>query len=226
MVKGNSVSETHLVRGNQAFLIKDSQIVWVVKSGSVALFATDLEAGEPKGSRSYLFSLKPGEALFGLVSSSDSETKTEQGIIAVPLEETELKQLTLQEVILDITKDNFDSIALLEGWINHLGELMGQQSLELNTPVNSIQAEDEQYLSLLKGQNLFAKKNQVIWVEISQGETYYMGLEKLKLDSESLSFPLVYPLWLEAQTQVELSIKSTEEALGKTEKNISYFLSS
>ena len=51
--------------GNRPFLLTEADAVWVVESGSIDVFASRLEAGRPEGPRTYLFSARAGEALFG-----------------------------------------------------------------------------------------------------------------------------------------------------------------
>ncbi len=211
MTELNSISGKYSIKGNQPLLVNNSQIVWVVKSGALALFATLLEAGEPKGNRSYLFSLKTGEGLFGAVSPPNASTSHERGIIAVPLEETELEQLSLTEVIGQIAQGNSESIALLEGWVKQVEQLMAEQPIESSRAVDSVRAEDSHYLSLLEGQILVPQKHQVNWVDVRQGETCCMGTEEFNIDANSPIFPLAPSMWLEAKNPVEVYITSVSE---------------
>ncbi|NJO63095.1 MAG: hypothetical protein HC836_34220 [Richelia sp. RM2_1_2] len=76
----------HQIKGHQPLLLNDPQTVWLVQSGSLALFAVPVKNGEVEGDRHYLFNAYPGEALFGIAPHLDCKL----GIIAVPLEPTEL----------------------------------------------------------------------------------------------------------------------------------------
>ncbi len=219
MTHPNSASETYLVRGNESFLLQDSQTVHIIKSGSVALFATALDQGEPIGNRSYLFTLKSGEGLFGLVYPYNLETENQLGILAVPLEETELQPCNLEKLISPQNSDASLNIALLEGWLHNLSQGIAQKLFSDQMPVNVIPAENGHYLSLLKEQNLVAPKQELVWVKVNQGQTYYLGREELIVDLNSPIFPLVSPLWLEAQSSVELSLSSTD-ALENSEEII------
>ncbi len=52
-------------RGNQPIMLDNPQTVWVIQSGSVALFAIKMGQDGIEGTRRYLFSAGPGDALFG-----------------------------------------------------------------------------------------------------------------------------------------------------------------
>jgi NHLM bacteriocin system ABC transporter ATP-binding protein len=57
--------QLYRVKGNEPILLDDPQTVWVVQSGSVALFAVTMRDGIQEGVRRYLFSAGSGNALFG-----------------------------------------------------------------------------------------------------------------------------------------------------------------
>jgi len=57
--------QVYKINGNQPFLLDDPQTVWLVQSGSVALFAVKVNQGVIEGIRRYLFSCDSGAALFG-----------------------------------------------------------------------------------------------------------------------------------------------------------------
>jgi NHLM bacteriocin system ABC transporter ATP-binding protein len=59
------MEQPQLLAGNRFQLIDDPQIVWVVESGSVLIFAVPLTAGSPAGPRQFLFEAQAGDWLFG-----------------------------------------------------------------------------------------------------------------------------------------------------------------
>lgn len=215
------------IKGNEPILLDDTETVWVVQSGSLVLFATQVEAKQPKGHRQYLFSVSAGEALFGTALSSSSTADassrrvpqarlanpslTEQRcIMAVAVEETELLRLSLSDLTAQVAAANPEAIALLEGWIHHLGEWVSIQQ-KLTTPVDMLKTEGSHYLSLLQGQALQPKPKTLVWVQVQQGITRYMGVEELELNQTSPVFPLAPNMWLEAEKQVEVYATSTAQ---------------
>src|SRR5262249_56262999 len=52
--------------GSAPLLLDDPASAWVVETGEVGVFAVELSGSEPAGPRHYVFSARPGEALFGM----------------------------------------------------------------------------------------------------------------------------------------------------------------
>lgn len=82
------------VKGNEPLLLDDSKTVWLIHSGSMALFAVRVKDGVLEGTRHYLFSASVGEALFGVAPNLDSNSYK---ILAVSIEETVLLKLTQED---------------------------------------------------------------------------------------------------------------------------------
>ena len=77
-----------IIKGNQPLLLDEPQKVWLIESGSIALFAVKIKDGVPDGSRRYLFSLEAEEALFGMAANPES-----YNLLAVSLETAIVRQL-------------------------------------------------------------------------------------------------------------------------------------
>ncbi|MGK7876544.1 MAG: NHLP bacteriocin export ABC transporter permease/ATPase subunit [Xenococcaceae cyanobacterium] len=212
MLKQNLVQKTYTIKGNEPVLLDDPQTVWVVKSGSLVLFSTLIEEREQKGSRSYLFNVNVGEALFGAALAPGLTPEEERGIIAVALEETELQQLSFEDFVKLVAARETEAIALLEGWIHHLGEWVSKQPNGVATPANVLPAQASHFLSLVKGQVLQPERGTVAWVDVHEGSTRWLGVENLKLYPDlSVVLPLAPQMWLEAEDQVEVYTTPTAE---------------
>jgi NHLM bacteriocin system ABC transporter ATP-binding protein len=203
MLDLNIESKLRCIKGNEPLLLNDSQMVWVVHSGTLALFATSVEDGEPKGNRRYLFSVSAGEALFGTALLS------QWGILAVAIEETELSPLAIAALADGIAENDEYAIALVEGWSKHLGDFIGRNPLL--TPMNLEQTGSSHYLSLQKGHTLTCSKDQVVWLHLGEGYARWMGIEDLKLEITSPKFPLAPGMWVEAEDLVEVHFVPTAE---------------
>lgn len=100
-------SQTIQLKGNTPLWLKDPDVVWIVESGSVAVFAIRIIAGELDGVRRHLFNAYPGEALFGTAPSdqTDQNDQTQPdhqyGMVAFPLEPTELSQRSIADLLLE-----------------------------------------------------------------------------------------------------------------------------
>jgi NHLM bacteriocin system ABC transporter ATP-binding protein len=205
------VQQGRIIKGNEPLLLDDPQTVWVVQSGSLVLHAIVVDAGEPKGNRRHLFNVSAGEVLLGATLAPSAKANGKRGILAVALEETQLQQLSLEDFVSQIRARDPEAIALLEGWLHHLGEWFRQQPTAANVPANSLVAEGTHYLSLLKEQALIAPRERIAWIEMRQGSTCWLGSEDLKLDASSPPIPLIPGMWLEAENPVEVYSTPTEE---------------
>jgi NHLM bacteriocin system ABC transporter ATP-binding protein len=203
MLELNLDEKLHRIKGNEPLLLNDPQTFWIVQSGTLVLFATQVERGEPKGHRRYLFSVGVGNALFG------SELWEQWGILAVALEETELLPLPIADLTASLTGNNIEAIALVEAWIEKLGDVISKSQLVV--PMNLEQTNNSRYLSLQKQQALSYPGNEVVWLHLDDGNVKWMGIEGLTLNKNSIIFPLAPGMWLEAEELTELHIAQTGE---------------
>ncbi|NEO48978.1 MAG: ATP-binding cassette domain-containing protein, partial [Moorea sp. SIO4A3] len=110
-----------VVKGNRPLVLDDLQKLWLIKSGSIAIFAVERNDGVLEGRRRYLFSLGVGEALFGMGANAQDKPYT---MVAVAIEETTVCQLSTSQIELEgnskgkaATRISQDIIRLTEKWI-------------------------------------------------------------------------------------------------------------
>ncbi|NMG06393.1 NHLP bacteriocin export ABC transporter permease/ATPase subunit [Brasilonema sp. UFV-L1] len=158
------------MKANERLLLDDSEKVWIVQTGSIAVFATKVkdemsEGDDPKGMgekgdtqksvkppayrfteaaqnehRRYLFSVSPGAALFGAATKIGESLS----LVAVAIEATELSQISIADLVRLVTTGEAEAIALLQGWINHLNETFSTEPTAANF---------SDYLSLIETEN-------------------------------------------------------------------------
>lgn len=203
--------QVYRVKGNEPILLDDPQTVWVVQSGSIALFAAEVKNGVTEGSRRYLFSIDPGEALFGTAPSSGNQQRQ---ILAVPVGETELLKVS-QECIRQLVADaDARVVALVESWLHQLGGLSS-----VVTPPIQVKAQGGARFSLSSGQTLqpepgtmpsgHAAAGGIAWVRLQQGTVRWMGFQEITLNSATGTLPLSDVMWLEAVEEVQLATEPT-----------------
>ena len=121
-----------IIKGNQPLLLNDPQKVWLIESGSIALFAVKIKDGIPDGSRRYLFSLETGEALFGMAANLELEGHP-YSLLATSVETAIVRQLNWEageqgsrgdgENIRSTINDQLSTIkpliTLVQNWIKH-----------------------------------------------------------------------------------------------------------
>ena len=203
MLELNYCKLTQQLKGNQPLLLDDPEIIWLVKSGTLALFTTKVTDGEARGNRHYLFSVSEGEVLFG------TQLFNEWGILAVAIEETEFLPLPISDFFAEVAKADPQALTSLEGWIKHLADAINDNLLHL--PMNLVQPDKSRYLSLQNQQMLSPPTNQVLWVCVADNNAKWMSVDNLELEDSSGIFPLAYPMWIEAEDLLEVKVSRTSE---------------
>lgn len=205
LAEGNSVSlfgEPYFFKSNDPLLLDDPETIWFVQSGSLALFAINVQNGIPKGRRRYLFSVKAGEAMFSATLPSAAR---QYQILAVALEETELLQVTKAEFCKSVGEDK-TAIGRIERWVNHLGSAVS----EINSPILPTPSKTPG-CTVLASLEVFRPSPKVVWVQILQGQANLLGFNNLKISSDIGRIPLERHLWLQAIAIVEIdSIESKD----------------
>ncbi|MDB9513476.1 NHLP bacteriocin export ABC transporter permease/ATPase subunit [Kamptonema animale CS-326] len=109
-----------VVKGNDPLVLDNSNIVWLIQSGTLAIFAVTVVDKVPTGARRYLFSVCAGNALFGVVKAGE----TPYQIIAVAVEEATLIESSMTEIV-QLAESEVDDKReacrqLLDTWNTHL----------------------------------------------------------------------------------------------------------
>lgn len=189
-------------RGNQPMLLNDPETMWVIRSGSVALFAVMVGPDGLEGNRHYLFSASSGDALFGTTPSPEPHHRQ---ILAVPIEETELLQVQSDELRQRLVRDE-SMIAQIDQWVNQLGRVLSQSTIS----TIHLKVEGAARVSLSRQQTMQPAPDTIVWVQIQQGTVRWNGSEELLLDWATGLVPLSDRLWIEAAEDVQLVTQPTE----------------
>lgn len=184
-------------QGNEPILLNDPSKVWVIHSGSMALFATKVQDGVLMGIRRYLFTLREGQIVFG-------STNQQYQMLAVPIEEVQLSLYNRQSLSGLITNTNNVVIPWIENWLNQLGNIISDLA-----PPNSVKALQQNEFSLNKAEIFQTVGNTIYWVKIKQGTVRYLGFNELILNNTTQIFPICSSTWLEAVDEVQLTIVET-----------------
>ena len=196
--------QIYIINGNEPILLNDPSRVWVIQSGSIALFAVTVKDGVMEGTRRYLCSISQGEALFGTAVNS---TNQHRQILAVPTGETELLQVHKESYRELIASGDIRAIAWIENWLLQIGSVFSQ----ITMPAIHVKAEGQSRFSLNNGQTFQPKISVTCWVQLTQGTVRFLGFEELILTTSTTAFPLTDKMWLEAVEGVQLTTKATNE---------------
>ncbi|KAB8330853.1 NHLP bacteriocin export ABC transporter permease/ATPase subunit [Scytonema tolypothrichoides VB-61278] len=204
--------QQYLFKGNEPILLDDPQTIWIVKSGSIALFAIKVKHGITEGSRRYLFSVGASEAMFSTAPSSQDEVHQ---ILAVSMEETELIRVSKEDFSKWIVNDDGaqcpplwghgKALTYIENWIHQLSSVLSN----ITAPKLPVKPEGINYFALGNGDIFQPQQDTVSWVQIQQGTAKWMGFEELLFFRSSGILPLDTRMWLQATDTVELSCVNT-----------------
>jgi NHLM bacteriocin system ABC transporter ATP-binding protein len=188
------------LQGNQPIVLNDPNTVWVIRSGSVGLFAVTLFAGQIIGKRRYLFTSNAGDALFGIARTDCPD----QRILAVPLESTELLKLEQSCLHALIAEADIQIIRWVENWLEHFNNnLPGYSPSTAQDKTNT-----QNHFSLTDGQTFHPDAGTIAWLKIKEGKLRWLGLSELLLTSKTNLFPLSEKMWLEAEGDTQFAISS------------------
>lgn len=194
--------QIYIVNGNEPILLDDPYRVWIVQSGSMALFAVTVKDGVIEGTRRYLSSISQGEALFGTFATAGNHQRQ---ILAVPIGETELLHIH-QECLRElIANADMRAIAWVETWLLQLTSLFSH----ISTPAIGVKAKGQARFSLIPGQTFQPETGAICWVQLTQGTMRFLGFEELTLTTDTAIIPLTEKIWLETVEEVQLTTEIT-----------------
>ncbi|MEH1898413.1 MAG: NHLP bacteriocin export ABC transporter permease/ATPase subunit [Nostoc sp.] len=196
--------EYYQFKGNEPIILNDPETIWVVKSGSLAVFAIPMKEGIAEGSRRYLFTTRTRQAMFGIVSDS---LPMPYQLLAVSIEETELLKVSIKDFQKFLADGNDEALTLIEGWIEQLGLVLSS----VTPHALPFQEEGIRYFSLSNGQIFQPQRELVSWVQIQRGYAIWMGFEELLVTPQSGLLPLSADMWFQAEDPVELETLNTAE---------------
>lgn len=189
------------IKNNESIPLNHSGTVWLIKSGSVAIFAVTIDNGTIVGSRRHLFTCNRRDIL---LPTEPSLGQTDTQMLALALNNVELLRIDreyFEQLIL-----NQDSV-LKKGIRNWLNKLSSQiKNAIAPTPTVQTKAFDGRQTKLADGQIFQPQTNEVVWVKIDSGYGRWLGKEEFTITPLTGAIPLTAPMWLEADGAVQLSL--------------------
>jgi NHLM bacteriocin system ABC transporter ATP-binding protein len=190
-------STPKIVKGNIPFVLDETDRVWEIHAGALAIFFRKIQEHETETVRRYLFTAEAGEVLYGIDSSLGWE------LVAVALSETELFDISIADFSAQMGQA--DRQRQLNLWIYHWSKHLHPQ-----IPINPILVESTQYLSLVAKQTLLSSKNKVLWITIREGKGIWLDFEEQGLEPSRI-VPIGFGFWIVAETDLEVFAQLTEE---------------
>ncbi|MEL6928997.1 MAG: NHLP bacteriocin export ABC transporter permease/ATPase subunit [Cyanobacteria bacterium J06600_6] len=196
------------LKGNQLLPLDPTSTIWLVRSGTVGIFAMTADSDRRiHGMRQYLFTVEPGEVLFGVPFVPSPDGVNLLGMVAVAIEATELQAISLADFSSKLQQHNPKAIAWLEGWLNHFNQWLAGQQIPL---ANLVSASGERFLSLTPSQTLQPPKDEVVWVEVRSGTASWLN-QDFPVTESTVRLPLTSKMGLIAQSELDVYTLPTAE---------------
>ena len=191
------------MEGNESLLLDDPEILWVVQSGALALFAGRVKGDRLEGAGRCLCSAAPGDALFGTTPHQNHELLE---MFVVAIEKTKLLRVSTEQFGQLVSKDAVGAAALVDNWVLKLASAFP----EVDSSVLHVPLAPNEQLSLSQGQRVQPRSG-IVWVRIRQGKARWMNTSKIFADPAIL--PLGPRIWLEAEGPLEITGAMTNETV-------------
>ena len=194
------------IKNNESILLNHSETVWLIQSGSVAVFAVTVNNGTIIGNRHHLFTCHPQDVLLPTLPSLG---QTDTQMLALALNNVELLRID-RECFERLIKSADTAIKKgIANWLNKLSTLVE------NVIVPTVQTEADygKQTKLTDGQTYQPQRDEVVWVKIDSGYGRWLGQEEFTITPVTGAIPLTAPMWLEADGETQLSLVSNSALL-------------
>ncbi len=194
------------VKANKPILLNDPQTIWLVHSGSIAIFAVTVNQGDMVGSRRYLANCEVQEAMFG---SSISNARLDYQLLAVPIGKTELRKIDQEDFQQFFANNKSLILQWIEVWLRKLDKVI----TEVTSPAIQVKASEVGRFSLTDSQTFQTEIEGLVWLKVQEGYLRWRGFPQVLLTSATALLPLNNSTWLEADGTVQLQLKSDHNVL-------------
>jgi NHLM bacteriocin system ABC transporter ATP-binding protein len=193
------------VKRNKPFVLDQPDVSWVVYSGSVDIYAVQIQDGKAIGPRKHLLRVTAGGGLFGMDLAKADTGMLVVGngnahLIKVPL--ARLQQLLAKA----LEKDAITT--LLEGWIVNISKV-----LITGLPPKNCQLLQSGTDVPFAARATAGPKKQVLWVRPAEGELSFCHLPARPLPLGRTMIPLCKHTWVGSPQDTHLRVLDTSQWL-------------
>ena len=195
--------QIHRVKASEPILL-DEPHLWVVESGSVAVFAVTVDKGVVRGSRRYLCSCDVRQVMFGSITHNHNGNNSGDRLLAVPIGETRLRKISREDFPQLFPRYKTQVFDWVETWLSKLDSALDKNE----RPKIQIKAKISGRFSLNDEQTFQTDTDSLVWLKVRSGYLRWRGFDELLLTSATAIVPLNNNTWLQADGAVQLELKS------------------
>ncbi len=197
------------VGGNAPVLLTDPNVCWVVYKGSADVFAVSLFQGQVVGSRTHLFRVKSGQAVFGM---DVKQSPNDVALMVVGGNQTSLLQIDAARLQALAHDAEFgEQVAeLVDGWVSRLG---GVQMPAL-PPKECARLDPGQSVRLNPGASVCARRG-VLWVKHTRGKSQFGHDSHLPYLNGTGLYPISEKAWIQTVEPSQIELLNTHTFLAE-----------
>ncbi len=194
------------VKANKPILLNDPQTIWLVHSGSIAIFVVTVNRGDIIGRRRYIANCDAQEAMFG---SSITNARLDYQLLAVPIGKTELRKIDKEDFQQFFANNKSLILQWIEVWLRKLDRVI----TAVTSPAIQVKASEVGRFSLTDSQTFQTEIEGLVWLKVQEGYLRWRGFPEVLLTSATALLPLNNSTWLEADGTVQLQLESEHNLL-------------
>lgn len=212
--------ERRPLTGNAPVRLDDPEAAWIVHGGDVDVFLVELENDRASSLRHFLFTVKPGQMLFGVAGNDVSGGVA---LVASGLAGTELVLVPLTDLrALAATPDGIKPVAkAVNEWVSAVTTALIRPISPLphiNASLTSVDAKGQPIIiSQLPAHERIGSSRAPLWVSASESGLVYLDLETVPGVETGALFPLSPGGWVSAAGAMKVVAVDTAAALAKNE---------
>jgi ATP-binding cassette subfamily C protein len=192
------------ITGKTPFFLDDPEIVWCVLAGQVDVYVTAREGALQTGGRDYLFTMEPGEALFGVERGFFGDT---MGLLAGGIPGTRVLRISRSSLL---ERTDEEGIAFTASLAGRFLEGLGRGIVKDIVPLPRLKQKIEGERTRLEA-NKPAGSESLLWGEIEEGRALFVGTEDLSPGGPLFALPP--NCWIVPLEPCTVRTRSTEELL-------------
>ena len=195
------------VGGNSPLLLSEPGAVWMVDTGSVHVFVVPLRDGRPAGTRTYLFSLQPGDLA---LSTEVDPITADAALLVAGVPGSQLRQASQERLsgLLSAIDTTDEATTRLRTWVEKV-----ESAVRPGLPPQQNERLLPGLVATLEDGSQGRPLDELVWVRRQDGRTggevNLWGRDQIGLPPNGTWFPLTGGSWLTAVGPTTLTVAGT-----------------
>jgi hypothetical protein len=192
------------VRGHHPFVLEDTEKMWVVYQGSMAVMTSRVAKGLAVGPRRSLFTANEGGVLFPV---ADRGTDVSERLIVLAIDTLVLIEAPLRRANEVLQAVGTSLQQALENWVLKLSEFAADGQAFL---VADRFPKDGKF-SLPDDMIVRVDREKVAWIQVEDGDLQLLGEPSLRIGKLPFPIPIGAELWLRTVGEVRIFVRSASD---------------